>query len=295
MKHAILGAGAVGGLVGAALAHEGDHVTLLVRPRTRTQHPGMLRLKRPYDTIEAPVRIETRLTEPVDVLWVAVKSHQLVAALHAIPPGEVITTIVPLLNGIEHVNVLRFRFHHERVVPATILVESERLAPGRIVQRSPFARLALSMIGEQRLEGVAARLRHAGFSCTFQADEKTMLWSKLAFLAPFALIGTASDKDKQGIFADVTWRARLESAVGEVCAVAAADGAVVDRKEILAKLEALPASMRSSMQKDVSAGLMPELDAIGGPIIRTGRNYGLDVPGTRKLVAEIEERLNRSQ
>ncbi len=294
MKHAILGAGAVGGLVGTALAHEGDHVTLLVRPRTHTQHPGLLRLKRPYDSIEAPVRIETRLAEPVDVLWVAVKSHQLVAALRAVPPGAVITTIVPLLNGIEHVNVLRLRFEHERVVPATILVESERLAPGRIVQRSPFVRLALSRIGEQKLEGVAARLRRAGFSCEFQADEKTMLWSKLAFLAPFALIGTASDKDKQGIFADVAWRARLESAVGEACAVAAADGAVVDREKILAKLEALPATMRSSMQKDVSAGLMPELDAIGGPIIRTGRNYGFDVPATRKLVAEIEERLNQS-
>ena len=52
--------------------------------------------------------------------------------------------------------------------------------------------------------------------------------------------------------------------------------------------------MRSSMQKDVSAGLMPELDAIGGPIVRTGRNYGFDVPETRKLVAEIKERLNKS-
>jgi 2-dehydropantoate 2-reductase len=251
-------------------------------------------LKRPYDTIEAPVRIETRLAEPVDVLWVAVKSHQLVAALRTVPPGAGITTIVPLLNGIEHVNLLRLRFNHERVVPATILVESERLAPGRIVQRSPFVRLALSMIGEQKLQGVAARLRHAGFSCEFQADEKTMLWSKLTFLAPFALIGTASDKDKQGIFADVAWRARLESAVAEACAVAAADGAVVDREEILAKLQALPATMRSSMQKDVSAGLMPELDAIGGPIIRTGRNYGFDVPETRKLVAEIKQRLNKS-
>src|SRR5260221_5580779 len=121
-----------------------------------------------------------------------------------------------------------------------------------------------------------------------------MVWNKVAFLAPFALIGTGSDKDKQGIFADVTWRARLASAVGEVCAVAAADGAVVDREEILAKLEALPASMRSSMQKDVSAGLMPELDAIGGPISRTGRNYGVDVFVTRKLGSGIQERLNRA-
>ncbi len=293
MKHAILGAGAVGGLVGAALAHEGDRVTLLVRPQTHTQHPGLLRLKRPYDTIEASVRIETRLAEPVDVLWLAVKAHQLVAALRAVPPDVVTTTIVPLLNGIEHVNLLRLRFNHERVVPATILVESERVAPGRIVQRSPFVRLALSTLGEHKLEGVASRLRHAGFSCEFQADEKTMLWSKLAFLAPFALIGTASDKDKQGIFADMAWRARLESAVGEVCAVAVADGAVVDREEILAKVEALPATMRSSMQKDVSAGRMPELDAIGGAIIRAGKNHGLDVPATRKLVGEIQERLNK--
>jgi len=57
--------------------------------------------------------------------------------------------------------------------------------------------LALSVTGERKLESVAARLRHAGFSCEFQANEKTMLWSKLAFLAPFALTGTASDKDKQ--------------------------------------------------------------------------------------------------
>jgi len=47
------------------------------------------------------------------------------------------------------------------------------------------------------------------------------------------------------------------------------------------------------MQKDVSAGRMPELDAIGGPIIRGGRHHGLDVLTTRELVARIEERLNK--
>ena len=51
--------------------------------------------------------------------------------------------------------------------------------------------------------------------------------------------------------------------------------------------------MRSSMQKDVSAGRMPELDAIGGAIVRAGNNHGLDVPTTRKLVAEIQERLSK--
>jgi 2-dehydropantoate 2-reductase len=291
MKHAILGAGAVGGLVGAVLKHEAEDVTLLVRPETNTRQTGTLSVKRPSDTIESPVRIETKLTDDMDVLWIAVKAYQLVEALRAVPPERKIGTIIPLLNGIDHVDLLRSRFGHDRVVPATIAVESERVAPGQIVQRSPFVRLALSMTGQERLASVAHRLRRAGFTCEFQADEKTMLWSKLAFLGPFALTGTASDKDKQGIFADAAWLARLQSAVGEACTVAAADGATVDREKILATLESLPAPMRSSMQKDVSAGRVPELDAIGGTIIRAGQRYGLDVPVTRELVARIQERL----
>jgi 2-dehydropantoate 2-reductase len=196
------------------------------------------------------------------------------------------------LNGIDHVGLLRVRFGHDHVVPATIAVESERVPAGHIVQRSPFARLVLSMMGQERLASVAERLRHAGFSCEFQPDEKTMLWSKLAFLGPFALTGTAGDKDKQGIFADSAWRARLESAVGEACTVAVADGAAVDRGKILATLASLPATMRSSMQKDVSAGRVPELDASGGPVLRRGQRYNLNVPVTREMVARIQDRLS---
>jgi 2-dehydropantoate 2-reductase len=84
------------------------------------------------------VGIAARLTEPVDVLWVAVKVHQLVAALHAVPADAAIGTVVPLLNGIEQISLLRSLFTHDRVVPATILVSSERVAPRRIVQRSPL-------------------------------------------------------------------------------------------------------------------------------------------------------------
>jgi 2-dehydropantoate 2-reductase len=235
MRHAILGAGAVGGLIGAALAHQGDRVTLLLRPEAYTQYPRHLLVDRPSGNIKASVRHATNLNEPVDVLWVAVKAHQLVAALRAVPAdGSGIATIVPLLNGIDHVPVLRSVFNHERVIPGTIAVESERVEPGRIIQRSAFARLTLSAAGERQLGGVAARLRHAGLSCEFQTDEKTMLWSKLAFLAPFALISTAANKTIGEIFADPAWRARLESAAREACAAATADGAFVNQTKILA-------------------------------------------------------------
>src|ERR1700722_3554097 len=293
VKHAILGAGGVGGLVGASLAHEGEQVTLLLRPESLAQHPGYLRLEGPAGNFEAAVRIDAELREPVDVLWVTVKAYQLVAALQAVlRNGCSIGTIVPLLNGIDHVTLLRSRFDPKGVVPGTIAVESERVALGHIIQRSPFARLVLSATGERQLEGVAALLRRAGFSCEFQADEKTILWSKLAFLAPFALTTTAGNKSKQEICADPAWRARLALTMRAACAVAAAEGATVDHARILATIESLPPTMRSSMQKDVSAGHTPELDAIGGPIVRAGTAHGIDVPTTRELIARIEDCLS---
>ena len=200
MKHAILGAGAIGGLVGAVLAHEGEDVRLLVRPENQSGYPGKLKLKTPKGAMESPVRIETKLSDDVDVLWIAVKTYQLIEALRAVPSDSNIGTIIPLLNGIDHVDLLRTRFGHDYLVPATIAVEAERVAAGQIVQRSPSARLALSMLGRERLAKVADRLWHGGFTCEFQANEKTMLWSKLAFLGPFALTGTASDMDKQRNF-----------------------------------------------------------------------------------------------
>ena len=56
--------------------------------------------------------------------------------------------VVPLLNGVDHIEVLRQRFGADRVVPATIAVEAERVAPGQFVQRSPFVRLNLAASGE---------------------------------------------------------------------------------------------------------------------------------------------------
>jgi ketopantoate reductase len=71
--------------------------------------------------------------------------------------------------------------------------------------------------------------------------------------------------------------------------------AIEAQVEIAARLQSLPPAMRSSMQKDVSAGRDPELDAVGGAIIRAGRKYGIGVPAIRKLVVEIQERLRRQR
>jgi 2-dehydropantoate 2-reductase len=290
MKHAILGAGAVGGLVGTVLSSLGEEVTVVVRPEKLPDYPANLLLERPSGSLMAPAKAVTELTEAVDVLWIATKTYQLQTALEAVRMSP--AHVVPLLNGVDHVAVLRARFGRERVAPATISVEAERTAPGRFIQRSPFIRFNLAASLEPLLGGTIGQLGNLGFSCQFIANEQTLLWGKLCFLAPIALATSASGMNVGEVLADTGWKAKLSSAISEACAVANASGAQVDAAPILTAIESAPPGMRSSMQKDVVAGRKLELDSIGGPIVRGGEQHSIDVATTRKLMAAIRAKSN---
>jgi 2-dehydropantoate 2-reductase len=286
-RHAILGAGGVGGLIGACLAHSGDSVTLIVRPETVANYPKQLRLESPFGNFSVDVAIAAEVPE-VDVLWITVKATQLETALGAIKNPQAEKAIVPLLNGIDHIALLRARYGVARVIPATIAVETERVNAGHILHRSPFARLFLSSSGRAMLSNTLDQLQHIGFECRFVETEATLMWGKLVFLAPFALATTAANKTVGEILADPEWRSLGEACVREVCAVAVAEGASVDADKVLSSVAGMPGNMRSSMTKDVAAKRPPELDAIAGPILRDAERHGIEVPATRKLVAAVD-------
>ena len=291
MRHAVLGAGGVGGLVGGALAKAGHPVTLLVRPGRRDHYPERLTVEsETLGTFEAPVRVADRLDGRFDVVWIAVKATALEAALDAVAPERLGGgVVVPLLNGVDHVERLRDRYGPERILPGTIRVEAEQMGPGRVRHLSAFvdAQVAPSGATRGRAEALSEELRGAGLTCEVRDDEVTMLWSKLCFLAPFALATTASGGPLGVVCSDAQWRERLEECVKEACAVGVAEGAKVAPEPILAALEGLPDGFRSSMQKDVAAGRPPELDAIAGPILRGGGEHGIDVSATRALADRI--------
>jgi 2-dehydropantoate 2-reductase len=286
MKHAILGAGAIGGLVGTVLSSLGEVVTVVVRPEKLAAYPANLTLERPSGVITAQAKAVARLTEPVDVLWIATKTYQLMTALETVQvsPG----CVVPLLNGVDHVAVLRARFGSQRVVPGTITSETDKSAPGKFIQRSPFVGMNLAASGEPLLNDVVARLDKVGFVCEFIPNVQTLLWGKLCFLAPFALVTSTSGKSVGEILADAAWRQKLNSAIAEACSVGNASGAEIVAEQIRMLFASAPAAMRSSMQKDVMAGRKLELDAIGGPIVRGGERYGIDVSTTATLMEAIE-------
>lgn len=276
--------------MGACLARNGDAVTMVVKADALAGYPDQLQLESTFGNFTVPVQKSTEVPA-ADVLWITVKATQLEAALKSFTKPESIRAIVPLLNGIDHLALLRKRYGADRVIAATIAVESERIAPGHIVHRSPFARLNVSSAGRRLFATTLDQLQKLGFECRFIDDEPTLMWSKLVFLAPIALATSAAGLPVGGIMGDPKLREQWESCVREACAVATAEQANIDANAVIAGTAKMSAEMRSSMQKDVERGNPPELDAIAGPILRGGRRYGIETPATQELVAKIEGRL----
>jgi 2-dehydropantoate 2-reductase len=293
VRYAILGAGGVGGLVGGALARTGADVLLLLRPETLGRHPARLRVESVVlGDFEVDVATASTLDRAVDVVWVTVKATQLEPALELAPPDRVgAAVVVPLLNGIDHAPVLRERY--VRVLVGAIRVEAERVEPGLVRQKTPFARVDLAP-GPRRGE-IAEELRAAGFDVGLAPDAATLLWEKLAFLAPLALTTTALAAPVGAVQADPMWNRRLIRCHDETVAVGLAEGSALDPPGFRRVLRDFAGGeARTSMQKDFEAGRPLELDAIAGPIVRGGRLHGIATPATEDLVRLVEARLAAS-
>lgn len=289
LTHAILGAGGVGGLIAGSLARSGAPVTLVIRRESLAEYPKKLRLESSFGNVDADVAVAADVP-PCDVLWLTVKATQLASSLAAITHPESVRAVVPLLNGIDHIALLRSKYGSQKVIPATIAVESERVAPGHIIHRSPFANLSVLSSGRELLAATIDAFQKQGFNCRFIDDEPTLMWSKLVFLAAFALTTTASGKTTGEILTDPEWSRLGLGCIREASAVAVAEGAKIDVNALIPAVMKMPGNMRSSMQKDVEQGNPPELDAIAGPILRGARRHGIEVPITQKLVAEVERK-----
>jgi 2-dehydropantoate 2-reductase len=286
---AVLGAGAVGGMLGVLLAGAGHDVTMLASERTSTavNVDGLTLRSGRYGEVAARVPARPWLCAPVEALFVAVKAPDLLAALSRVPAALVEgAAVVPLLNGVDHVPLLRAVFPRAEVVPMTVAVEATRVAPGVVEHLSPFADYAITAGHRGPAVDPGELLRDAGLDVDSSApDEATLLWRKLCFLGPFALlttramepIGPAREAGSQ----------RLDALVEEAVAAATASGATVDGAAVRTRLGGMPATMRSSMLKDAVAGAVLELDAIAGPVLRAAPD---GAPVTRGIVAEIAAR-----
>ena len=288
---AVLGPGGVGGLVAAALARSGADIVVVAREPTArliAREGIAVRSIALGDFNVRPATVAT-LDWPVDHLLVATKAAGLESALRRVQtePG----LVVPLLNGLEHMETLRARFGS--VAAGVIRVESDRPVAAGIVQTSRSVRidLATEVPGLQRLlTQVADALTSGGIDVRVGTSERQVLWSKLARLNALALTTSASDQPIGFIRTDPRWRDALARTISETVAVGDGDGATLDAAATLDELDRAHPELGSSMRRDIAAGREPELDAIAGAVLRAGARHGLRCPTVERLAAEVAER-----
>ena len=286
MTVAVLGLGGIGGMLVARTGALGVGTEATVE----AIRAGGLTLVHGRQTTVAQPEVVTRLDRPVSLLVVAVKAYSLDAALERVDPGSLDGAVVlPLLNGLEHVEALRERL--DRVVAAGSIgaVEAFSPEPGFVVQRSTGAATITAASDELRreaLEDVLAPLAVPGIEVVVTDDERAVLWEKAARLAVLAAAAIASGKAVGDLRDDPAWRRRLEAALVEACAVAAADGVELDAEAQWSIVEHLPASLVPSAARDASVGRPTELDAITGSVVRAARRLDVWTPMLDGLLAD---------
>jgi 2-dehydropantoate 2-reductase len=288
MRILVVGAGAVGGYFGGRLAQTGRDVTFLVRPsRAKQLAQHGLRIISPHgDAVLAPKLISAeQFDTPYDLVFLSVKAYALEAAMNdfaaAVGPE---TMILPVLNGMRHVDLLTKRFGEHAVIGGVCQVASEIDDEGRIVQLADFQQL---VYGERngettpRLQTLDGTLRGAGFDARLSTDIMQEMWEKWVQLASLGAI-TCLMRGTIGEIVAVPGGADLSlKALDESAAVATACGHQPSEALLSRHAGALTAPgspLTSSMYRDLRKNASVEADHILGDFIERGAAHGITTP-----------------
>jgi 2-dehydropantoate 2-reductase len=279
----VLGPGAVGGVLAVPLALSGARVICIARPETAdaiARHG--LTLDRLGEVSRAKLEATDRLDEVVDLLLITVKAPSLEDALERVAAGA--TTVLPLMNGLEHVGAIRDRMEGTVIAGSIGRLEAYRETPTRTVQTTPTPLITVASEN-----GAAELLRVAGFDVRIGKSEGAVLWEKLARLAPLAAATAITQQSLGELRSDPGWRATLEAGVAEACEVAGADGVPLSEAAQWQILDTMPASVTTSTARDTAAGRPTELDALLGAVVRAAARLGVATPTLQGLLIEAEE------
>ncbi|MDX1539852.1 MAG: 2-dehydropantoate 2-reductase [Geminicoccaceae bacterium] len=289
MRIAILGAGGVGGFLGARLAAAGVEVALLVRgAQLEAIRNDGLRLESARGDLSVRPRIATddpSAIGPVDIVLCAVKLYDLETAGALLDPLIGPTTgVVTLQNGVDAPDVVAGQIGREHVLGGVAQIAAVLAAPGVVRTTGPMARFTVGELDGRRSERLAAlgnALEAADVEHELTSDIRRAIWGKMVFLASFSGVTALIRLPIGPIREDPATRALLRAALAEAVSVAAAEGvdfgaaAVEDR---LAAIDKLPAAMRSSLLDDLERGRRLETPWLSGTISRLGRHHGEPTP-----------------
>ena len=287
MRALIVGAGSVGGYFGGRLAAAGRDVTFLARPRRATELAAGLTIVSKGQETSVPVKVirTGAAAGEFDLILLAVKAYQLDAAIEDLAAHVSRSSmILPVLNGMKHVDILRARFGSAHVIGGVAKIASTLDERGRIVDQADFHDLAYGEWNGERTARILALdefMRDAGFEARLSADIERDMWEKWAMLASLAAITCLLDGDIGQVARAPGGIDLVESLIGEVIAtIEAAWRSLSDpfKTQVRSLLTNRGSSLTASMYRDMKGGHRVEADQIIGDLVTRAAAKGVATP-----------------
>ena len=286
MKILVLGAGGIGGYFGGRLAEAGADVTFLVRPKRREQiaRDG-LRIESPLG--DAKLAVKTVLAEELSAGYDAVlftcKAYDLDSAMDAIAPAmKGAAFVVPMLNGLAHLDRLDARFGRASVIGGTCQINATLRRDGVVVHGDP---LQMLIFGERdksksaRTQAFGAALAKSKIDWKLSDDIEQDMWEKIVFLSALAANTVLYRANVREIMAAPGGRESMQRTLAANIEIATREGHPPRKQSIeraTARLTDAEGLWSASMLRDLEGGGAVEGDHIVGWMLERARKHGVD-------------------
>ena len=298
MRILVVGAGAIGGYFGGRLLEAGRDVTFLVRPRRAAQLAKTgLAIRSPRGDVtlpNPPVVMADAIASPYDLIVLSSKAYDLAGAADSFAPAAGAgSAILPLLNGMAHLDYLKERFGDERVLGGQCVISVTLDADGRIAHLNDTHALSFGELdgtASVRANAIAGIFAGAKFDSTLSTAILQEMWEKWVFIAATA---TATCLMRAAV-GDIVAAGAVEiprRLLEECAAIATAHGYAPRDSISIRNLTMLttPGSIfAASMLRDIERGAPIEADHIVGDLLRRGAHAGKDLPLLRVAYAHLK-------
>lgn len=289
MRVLVLGAGGIGGYFGARLHDAGGDVTFMVRPaRAENLRAHGLRVASPLGDTRLSPQLITAGGDAgggYDVVMLSCKAYDLASAIDAIAPMmNSASVVLPLLNGLAHLEQLDERFGRERVLGGVAHISVSLGPDGQIMHLNKFQRLIFGSRGQQPspwLAPLAELMAASPVSFTVSEHIEQDMWEKFVFLATLAGATCTMRANVGEILATCAGESFIAGLLKECEQIAAAGHHPASPEKLAVYREQLgdrKSTVAASMLRDVERGGPTEADHILGDLVARGEGLGIAVP-----------------
>jgi 2-dehydropantoate 2-reductase len=298
MKTLVVGAGATGGYFGGRLLQAGCDITFLVRPqRAQLLASKGLRIHSPHGDahiLNPPTVLPARINATYDAILLSCKAYDLLGAVEAFAPAVgAQTLVIPLLNGMKHLDLLDQRFGRETVLGGLCTIHVTVNEAGSVVQLHRMQSLAFgdrSQMCSDRVRPVADLLEYGQFNSRSSNTILHDMWEKWVLIAALAASTCLMRSSTASILAVPGGPQLIRMLIDECSSVASANGFSPRhsfREQHLTMLTEAESELTSSMLRDIQAGLRVEADNIIGDLVARAEKSRVPVPMLRIAYAHL--------